>query len=306
MKISIIGAGNVGGLAAMRLAQEDIAQVCLIDIAPGLAKAKVLDLEDARSLLKVNYGLSGSDDIKEVKGSDIVVVTAGLARKPGMTREDLAGKNAVILKDICLHIRELAAGAIVIVVTNPLDLMTYFALKKIGFENNKVFGMGVSLDASRFADLIAHELDVSPLEVETMVIGIHGEGMLPLPRFCSIKGVPLEEFLSEDKLAELVRKTVGRGAEIVALFGNGSAYFAPSAAILDIVKALVKDERRTVCVSAYLNGEYGIKDACLGVPCRLTRNGIEKVIELELSRQEKETLFRSGEDLKTQYRALNL
>lgn len=289
----------------MRLAQEGLGDIFLIDIAAGLAKGKAFDLEDARNILRLNYNVEGSDDIKALAGSDIIVVTAGLARKPGMTREDLANKNAGILKGICSSIKEFASGAIVIIVTNPLDLMTYFALRSTGFSQSKVFGMGVSLDASRFANLISKELKVPPADVEAMVIGIHGEGMLPLPKFTSIKGVALEEFLNDEKIEELARKTVARGAEIVSLLGSGSAYYAPSAAIANVVRAVAKDEKRVVPVSAYLDGKYGIKDACIGVPCRLGSNGVEEIVELELSKQELQLLNKSAGNLKEQFNKLS-
>ena len=304
MKISIIGAGNVGGTTAMRLAEYALGDIMLIDIAPGLAKGKALDLEDSRALSKCSFNIQGSENIRDLKDSDIIVVTAGLARKPGMTREDLAKKNASILRDICLEIKNSAGSAIVVIVTNPLDLMTYYALKVTNFEPAQLFGMGVSLDAARFANLVAKELNISPLDVEAAVMGIHGEGMLPMPAFSTIKGVPLVEFFQPDKIADLVRRTVGRGAEIVSLLGSGSAYFAPSAAIASIVKAIAKDEKRTVNISAYLNGEYGIKDACLGVPVRLGKGGIEEVIELELDKQDLEELARSAAIVKKQYHGL--
>ncbi len=306
MKISIIGAGSVGGLTAMRLLQDGLGDVCLIDTAGALAEAKALDLDDARAIVKANYNVCGSTDIKEIKGSDIIIVTAGLARKPGMTREDLMNRNAAILKDICSTIKQSAHSAIVILVTNPLDLMAYFTLKTFGFERNKIFGMGISLDASRFANLIAKELNIPPLDVEACVIGVHGEGMLPLPKFTNIKGVSLDEFLSEEKIQSLVKMTVERGAKIVSLLGTGSAYFAPSAAIANLVKVIVKDEKRTIGVSAYLNGEYGIKDVCLGVPCRLGRKGIEEIIELDLSRQERDRLLKSAVSLKEQYKQISV
>jgi malate dehydrogenase len=289
----------------MRMAQDSLGDIFLIDIAAGLAKAKAFDLEDARAILKFNYNVEGSDDIKALSGSDIIVVTAGLARKPGMTREELANKNAGILKGICYNIKELAPEAVVIIVTNPLDLMTYFALKSTGFDNSKVFGMGVSLDASRFANLISKELKVPPADVEAMVIGIHGEGMLPLPKFANIKGIALEEFLNEDKIEELAKRTVARGAEIVSLLGSGSAYYAPSAAIANVVRAVAKDEKRIVPVSAYLEGKYGIEDACLGVPCRLGINGIEEIVELDLSKQELQLLSNSANNLKEQFKKVS-
>ncbi|MBM3250066.1 MAG: malate dehydrogenase [Candidatus Omnitrophica bacterium] len=298
MKISIIGAGNVGSTTALRLAQEGVGDILLVDIVKGLAQGKALDLEDARPILKFNYSIEGTDDIVNIKGSDIIVITAGLARKPGMTREELLAKNAAILKEVCLKIKESCPGSIVIVVTNPLDLMTYFALKVTGFSPDKLFGMGVSLDAGRFANLIGKELNVPCTDIDACVIGPHGEGMLPLSAFSSIKGVSLNKFVDEAKCEELARKTVYRGAEIVSLLGSGSAYYAPSAAVAAIVKAIVKDEKRNIGVSAYLNGEYGIKDVCIGVPCRMGRNGIEGIIELALSEKERSTLHSSCVSLK--------
>lgn len=294
MKISIIGAGNVGSLTALRIAENNLGNVLLIDVIGGLAHGKALDLEDARELLKNNYYIKGSDDIKEIKDSDIIVVTAGLARKPGMTREELLAKNAKILKDVCLNIKALAKEAIVIIVTNPLDIMTYYALKITGFRPTKLFGMGLSLDTARFINLIAQELNLEVTDIEASVIGAHGENMLPLPNFTKIKGVALDKLISEDKIEGLVKRTVNRGAEIVASLGTGSAFFAPSAAIAAIVKAIAKDEKRTIGLCSYLNGQYGIKDSCIGVPCRLGKNGIEQIIELSLSPDEKTKLIKSA------------
>jgi malate dehydrogenase len=301
MKISIIGVGNVGSLTAMRIAEEGIGYVILVDIVKGLALGRSLDLEDARPLLKHNYNIKGTDDIKEIDGSEIIIITAGLTRKPGMTREDLVNKNAQILKDICLNIKKIVPEAIVIIVTNPLDLMTHLALKITGFKPNRVFGIGISLDVARFANLISKELNIPNTDIEACVIGSHGEGMLPLPRFTNIKGVALDESLDDKKIEGLVKKTVQRGSEIVSLLGSGSAYFAPSAAITSIVKIIAIDEKRILGVSAYLNGEYGLKDVCIGVPCRIGRAGIEQIIELDLNKEEKDALIKSAADLKKQY-----
>jgi len=297
VKISVIGAGNVGSLTAMRIAGEGLGDVLLIDVVKGLACGKALDLEDARPLLKHNYNIKGSDDIRLVKGSDIVVVTAGLARKPGMSREELLAKNAQILRDVCSHIKESAPGAIVVIVTNPLDIMTLYALKITGFKPQKLFGMGISLDTARFANLIAQDLGLMPTDIEALVIGSHGEAMMPLPAFTKVKGVSLDEFMDDEKIESLVKRTIGRGAEIVANLGTGSAFFAPSAAIAAIVRAIVKDEKRIIGLCSYLNGEYGIKDTCIGVPCRLGKAGIEKVVELELSAQERDGLSKSARSI---------
>jgi malate dehydrogenase len=286
MKISIIGAGNVGSLTAMRLAQSNIGNILLIDIAKGLALGKSLDLEDARPILKSHYNIDGSEDINKIKDSDIIVITAGLARRPGMTREELLSKNSQILKEISLNIKRLAPEAIVIVVTNPLDLMTYFVLKTTGFSKSKVFGVGISLDASRFANIIARELKVSVNDVEAMVIGAHGEAMLPLSRHTKVSGVSLDKTLSKEDVGLLINKTIGRGAEIVTALGTGSAFFAPSAAIAQIVNAIVQDEKKIIGVCAYLNGEYGLKDICIGVPCSLSKDGIKDIVELDLNKEE--------------------
>jgi malate dehydrogenase len=298
MKISVIGAGNVGATTALRLAQEGVGQIVLVDVVKGLACGKAFDLEDARSALRRDYAIEGTDDYSRIKDSDIVVVTAGLARKPGMTREELLAKNVAILKDVTNHIKEFASSAIVVIVTNPLDLMTYFAVKTIGFQKNRVIGMGVSLDAARFANLISKELKVPVTDIEATVIGSHGEGMLPLPRFTTIKGVNLDEIIDDKKAEFLVAKTVARGAEIVSLLGSGSAYYAPSAAIAALVKAIAKDEKRIIGVCAYLDGEYGLKDICIGVPCRIGKNGIEQVVELKLDSQEKEKFLKSAESIR--------
>lgn len=290
----------------MRLAQEGLGEIILVDVVKGLAQGKAFDLEDARSTLKIPYNIQGSDDINSIKISDIVVITAGLPRKPGMTREDLVSKNALILKDLCENIKKLAPESIIIVVTNPLDLMTYFALTLTGFKSGKVIGMGASLDAARFANLISKELNIPFSDIETSVIGSHGQGMIPLTRFTTIKGVSLEEYSDDKKTHALVDKTIGRGAEIVSLLGSGSAYFAPSAAITALVKCIVKNEKRTIGVCTYLDGEYGINDLCIGVPCRIGREGIEKIIELELNKTELETLKKSAEAVRKSIELLPL
>jgi len=298
MKISIIGAGNVGGLTAMRLAESGFGDIVLVDITKGLPQGKAFDLDDAGSVLKLNYRIQGTDDIENAKNSDIVIITAGLARKPGMTREDLLNKNAQILKDVCLRIKEISPRSIIIIVTNPLDLMTYLALKLTGFKSNKVFGMGVSLDAARFTNLISKELNIPNSDIETCVIGSHGEGMLPLPRFTTVKGMELNEFLEEEKIKALIKRTFERGQEIVSLLGSGSAYFAPSQAIATIVRIISKDEKRTIGISAYLDGEYGINDICIGVPCRLGKGGVEKVVELDLNKEEKSFFIKTAESIR--------
>jgi len=295
-KVTIIGAGNVGGLAAMRIAQENKAEVCLIDVILGAAKGKAFDLDDCRQILNIGYKIAGTDDIEQLRDSQIIVITAGLARKPGMTRENLLHKNSSILKEICEKIKMLAPEAVVIIVTNPLDAMTYYALKILNFCSCKVFGMGVTLDGSRFANLISKELEVPVNEIKPVVLGSHGEAMLPLPRWTLVRNRLLTEIIKEPaKIELLVRETVERGREIVALLGSGSAYFAPSAAIAQIVKAIINDEKIVLGVSAYLDGEYGARDICAGVPCVIGARGIEKIMELELNDQEKKAFSESVE-----------
>lgn len=298
MKISIIGAGNVGGLTAMRMAEAGFGEILLLDITKGLAPGKALDLEDAGSVIKHNYRIRGSEDIKDIADSHIIVITAGLARRPGMTREDLLNKNANILKDVCLQIRKISSHSIVMVVTNPLDLMTYLVLKITGFKPGRVFGMGISLDAARFANQISRELNISVADIEASVIGSHGEGMLPLPRFTTIKGKKITEMLDEERIKSLVKKTLGRGGEVVSLLASGSAYFAPSQAIAALVDIIVNDQKHLIGVSAYLNGEYGIEDICIGVPCRLGKEGVEKIVELDLNKEERSHLLKSAESIR--------
>ncbi len=299
MKISIIGAGNVGALTAMRVAQEGQGETVLVDIVKGLAQGKAFDLEDSGAILGSDLGIRGTDDVSGIENSDIIVVTAGLARKPGMTREDLLQKNAAIVREVCGAIKKLAAASIVVMVTNPLDAMAYVALKALAFKPGKVFGMGVTLDAARFANLISVELGVPVADIEATVIGSHGEAMLPLSRFTTVRKIALESFADTGKVRELIEMTKLRGQEIVSRLGSGSAFFAPSAAIAQIVRAIVRDQKRTLGVSAYLNGEYGKKDICIGVPCCIGKNGIERIIELDLNRQEQEAFSASCESTRS-------
>ncbi|MFY9402721.1 MAG: malate dehydrogenase [Candidatus Omnitrophota bacterium] len=297
MKISILGAGNVGSLTAMRLAQLSLGDILLVDVLKGLALGKALDLEDARGTLRLDYNVKGTDNISSIVDSDIVVITAGLSRKPGMTREDLLLKNSQILKSLSKSIKSFAENAIIIVVTNPLDLMTYFVLKESGFKKNKVFGMGISLDAARFANIISRELTIPIEEINPVVIGPHGEGMLPLPRHTKIAGINFLTLAGEEKAELIVNKTVNRGAEIVSALGSGSAFFAPSAAIADLVSSIALDRKMVTGVSAYLEGEYKVNGVCLGVPCRIGRGGIEEIIELDLNKEESERFFLSAESI---------
>jgi len=298
MKISIIGAGNVGGLAAMRILEQGSASVVLVDVVKNLAKAKGCDLDDARSLVGHNCFIEGTEDFSRIQGSDIVVVCAGLARKPGMTREDLLKINYEIVKKISSDIKKFSPDCIVIAVSNPVDIMTYALLKETGFDKRRVIGMGSNLDSSRFNNIISKRLNVPSSKIKAMVIGSHGESMIPLPRFSLVKGKPLTKILSKEKVQELVSATKNRGAEIVSLYGVGSAYFAPGAAILEICSAIARNKKITIPACVYLDGEYESRDVCIGVPVVIGRNGINKIIELKLNQEEKELFLNSVKSIK--------
>jgi len=303
-KISIIGAGNVGGLSALRILSEGLGEVVLLDKLKNIAQAKVLDLKDSQAIMQQQYSLLATDDIAQIKDSQVVVITAGLTRSPEMTREELLMKNAQIVKEIALGIKQYSPQAVVIVVTNPLDILTYLVLKITGFSPVKVFGMGTSLDTSRYTNLIAEELNVKIEDIQALVIGSHGEGMLPLARLAKVKGKPLRQFMDEAKIKLLNERVLKRGLEIVTLLKSGSAYFAPSAAIAELVRIVLKDERLIRPVSCYCNGEYGLEDICIGLPCSLGKAGIEKIIPLELDESEIAFLKKSGEAIAAHIRTV--
>lgn len=298
-KISVIGAGAVGATLAQRIIEGGIADVVLVDIFKNIAAGKALDLLDASPVVGHECGIIGTDDYAQTKGSDIVVITAGLPRKPGMTREELISKNAGIVKAVSENIKKYSPSAIVIVVTNPLDVMTYLALKIMGSGRNKVFGMAGVLDGARMAYLIAEELNVKRSTVETFVMGSHGETMLPVLSMTKVADKPVMGLIPKDKLDDIVKRTCNRGAEIVALLGTGSAFYSPSAAAFKMIKTVVNDTKETLTVSALLEGEYGLKDVCIGVPCVIGRNGMEKVIEAELSGEEKKAFLNSASAIKS-------
>lgn len=305
-KVAIIGAGNVGGTTAMRIAETGLANVVLIDVAENIARAKAFDLEDARYALGADTRVEGGGDLSQVEGSDIVVITAGLPRKPGMTREDLLAKNAAIMESVCRGVVDAAKDAIVIVVSNPLDVMTYLAFKKTGFPRAKIFGMGANLDASRFANLISKKLFVGTEHIQALVVGSHGETMLPLPRLTRVRGKLLTEILMQAEIDSLVKKTRERGAEIVSLYGSGSAYMAPSAAIYQLVETILSGHPKELPVSAVLDGEYGLDNVAIGVPARIGASGIEKVVEIELTPEEKDAFAQSAQSIKNSIKALNI
>lgn len=293
-KIAVIGAGAVGATLAQRIIEGGIANVVLVDILKNIAAGKVLDLLDASPLVGHECSIIGTDDYAEIKGADIVVITAGLPRKPGMTREELISKNAGIVRGVSKNINRYASSAIVLVVTNPLDVMTYLALKTVGSARNKVFGMAGVLDGSRMAYLIADELKVKRSSVRTVVLGSHGDTMVPVLSATKVADKPVRELIPKDKLEAIVKRTCDRGAEIVSLLGTGNAFYSPSAAAVKMINAIVKDTKETMTVSAFLEGEYGLKDICIGVPCIIGKSGMEKVVEIELSKEEKMAFLKSA------------
>lgn len=286
-KVSVIGAGNVGATTAHLVFQSGIADVVLFDIAEGMPQGKALDLAEAGPLWSVASSIRGTNDLADTAGSDIIVVTAGLPRKPGMSRDDLLHANADVMRSVVSKIAPLSPDGIFIVVTNPMDVMTQITWQVSGFQPKKVIGMGGVLDASRFRTFIALELGVSPEDVETLVLGGHGDLMVPLPQYTTVKGIPLPELLDRKRIGELIERTQHGGAEIVALLKTGSAYYAPAASVFQMLKAILFDERRVLPCAAYLNGEYGVRDLFVGVPVVLGKGGVEKIIELNLTEEEK-------------------
>src|SRR3989338_535217 len=297
-KISVIGAGAVGAALAQRVLETGMADVVLVDILKNVAQGKALDLLDAAPIIGHEREILGTDNYEEIRSSEIVVVTAGLPRRPGMTRDDLIAKNAAIIRDVTDKVKKNAPSSIVIVVTNPLDAMTYLAYKALGFPKQRVMGMAGDLDSSRFIYLIADELKVARSSVETYILGSHGDTMVQLISKTRVDGKPVTDLIKKDRLDAIVKRTCGRGAEIVSLLGSGSAFFSPSAAVFKMLNAIIKDTKETIAVSAYIEGEYGLEDLCIGVPCKIGENGVEKIIELGLSEEEKAALAKSAQAVK--------
>lgn len=294
-KVSVIGAGNVGATTAHLIYQSGIADVVLFDIAEGVPQGKALDLAEAGPLWKVAASIKGSNDFADTAASDIIVVTAGLPRKPGMSRDDLLHANAAVIENVVSKTAPLSPHGIYIVVTNPMDVMTHVAWKVSGFDAMRVVGMGGVLDASRFRTFLAFELGVSPEDIETLVLGGHGDLMVPLPRHTTVKGIPVQDLLDQRRIEALIDRTRTGGVEIVSLLKTGSAYYAPAASVFQMVKSILFDERRVLPCAVYLSGEYGVHDLFVGVPAILGKNGVEKIIELKLTDAEKAQVSASAD-----------
>ena len=292
-KISVIGAGFVGSTCAHWAAAKELGDVVLLDINDGVAKGKALDLYEAAPVELYDSRIVGTNDYKDTKDSDVVIITAGLPRKPGMSRDDLLATNSKIMKDVCNGIREYAPNSIAIIVSNPLDAMAYVAKQTLGFPRERVIGMAGVLDGARFKTFISEELKVSVKDIQAFVLGGHGDTMVPMPRHCSVGGVPLTEMLPKDKIDALVKRTREGGAEIVGLLKTGSAYYAPSASAVQMAEAILKDQKRILPCAAFLEGEYGVNGLFIGVLCQLGGKGLEKVIEIKLNDEEKKGLDNS-------------
>ncbi|MDQ1275355.1 MAG: malate dehydrogenase [Euryarchaeota archaeon] len=297
-KISVIGAGFVGATTVQRLAELEPGEIVMTDIVEGLPQGKALDLMQAGAINGYDTRVTGTNDYADIAGSDLVIITAGIARKPGMSREDLIKTNSKIIGDVARNIAKYAPNSIVINVTNPLDIITYVALKSTGFESKRVFGMSGVLDAGRFASFIAEELKCSKRDVEAMVIGGHGDLMVPLPQYTTVSGISLPELLPEKTIGRLVERTVNGGAEIVELLKQGSAFYAPSAAIVRMAEAVLKDSKRVLPAAAYLEGQYGQKGIYFGVPVKLGAKGVEEILEIKLEESQCEILRKSAETIR--------
>jgi malate dehydrogenase len=286
-KVTVVGAGNVGAATAQRIAEAGLADVVLVDIVEGLPQGKALDLAEAAPIVGHDAKISGTNDYGETAGSDVVVITSGLARRPGMSRDDLLAKNAQIVRSVVQQVVAGSPDSILVVVTNPLDAMCHVALEASGFPAERVVGMAGVLDSSRFRAFIAMELGVSVASTAAFVMGGHGDAMVPLPRYSTVGGVPITKILTNEQIDRLVARTRGGGGEIVALLKSGSAYYAPAASIYRMVDAILNDRHDVLPCSALLRGQYGVDGLFVGVPVRLGRKGIESVVEIELTAEER-------------------
>jgi malate dehydrogenase len=307
-KISIVGAGFTGATTALMIAQRELGDVVLIDI-PQLenpTKGKALDMMEASPVQGFDSQIIGTSNYEDVADSDVVIITAGIARKPGMSRDDLVNTNAGIVKSVCENIKTYAPNSIVIILSNPVDAMTYVAYETLGFPKNRVIGQSGVLDTARFCTFIAQELNVSVEDVRGFVLGGHGDDMVPLVRYSSVGGIPIDSLISSDRIQEIVQRTRVGGGEIVNLLGNGSAYYAPAASLVQMTEAILKDKKRIIPVIALLEGEYGYNQLFMGVPTILGGNGIEKIFDLELTVDEKLALDKSAVSVQNVISILNI
>ena len=306
-KITVVGAGNVGATTAQRLAEKELARhVIMVDVAEGIPQGKGLDQWESAPIEGFDSRIIGTNTYEETAGSDIVVITAGIARKPGMSRDDLLNTNAGIVKQVSEQVKKTSPKAILIIVSNPLDVMSYVAMQVTGFPRERVLGMAGVLDTARYRSFLAEAADVSVRDIQAMVLGGHGDTMVPLISYTSVSGIPITQLISKDKLDAIVARTRTGGGEIVKHLKTGSAYYAPSAAAVQRCEAIAKDEKRILPCAAWLQGEYGLRDLFLGVPCKLGRTGLEKIYEVELTAEERSALEASAEAVREPMRAVKL
>ncbi|MBW1692639.1 MAG: malate dehydrogenase [Deltaproteobacteria bacterium] len=294
-KVTVIGAGNVGATAAQRLAEKELCDVVLVDIIEGIPQGKALDLAEAAPIEKHDAKLTGSNTYLESANSDIVIITAGIPRKPGMSRDDLISTNAGIVKNVTRQTVEMSPDAVLIIVSNPLDAMCHVAFEASGFPKNRVIGMAGVLDSARFRAFIAMELNVSVENTTAFVLGGHGDTMVPLPRYSTVAGIPITELMPKDRIDAIVERTANGGAEIVSLLKTGSAFYAPASAAVEMAESILKDKKKILPCATYLEGEYGIHGLFIGVPVKLGSNGVEEVIEITLTEEEKQALEKSAD-----------
>src|SRR3984957_11604935 len=297
-KVTIVGSGNVGATAAHWIAAKELADVVLLDVVEGVPQGKALDLMQAMPIEKRDCTVTGTNDYADTANSDVVVITAGIPRKPGMSRDDLLNTNYKIMSDVVSKVVAHSPNTIIIVVSNPLDAMAQAAFVQAKFPRERVIGMAGILDSARFRTFIAMELDVSVENVTAFVLGGHGDTMVPLPRYSTVAGIPITELIAPDRLKELETRTANGGAEIVKYLKTGSAYYAPSAAAVEMVEAILKDKKKILPCAAYLQGEYGIDGLYVGVPCKLGSRGLEQIIEIKLTAEEDAALKKSAEAVK--------
>lgn len=304
-KISIIGAGFVGATAAHWAAVKELGDIVLVDILEGIPQGKALDLLESGPIEGFDAHIVGTNTYEETKNSDLVIITSGVPRKPGMSREDLLDINRKIIESVVAEVIAKSPHAILIMVTNPLDTMTYLAFKKSGFPRERVMGMAGVLDTARYRTFIAMELGVSVEDIQALLLGGHGDEMVPLPRYTTVSGIPLTQLLPKEKIDRLVDRTRKGGGEIVNLLKTGSAYYAPSAGVIQMAESILKDKKRILPCCVYLDGEYGLKDICFGVPVKLGERGVESIIEIELTDEEKALVAKSAESVRKSIGELN-
>ena len=303
-KVTVVGAGNVGATAAQRLAEKELADIVLIDVVAGVPQGKSLDLSQAAPVEKHDSRLAGANTYESTADSEIVIITAGITRKPGMSRDDLLATNRKIMRDVTRQVAKYSPNAILIIVSNPLDAMCHVAMEESGFPKNRVIGMAGVLDSARFRAFIAEELKVSVESVHALVLGGHGDTMVPLPRFSTVSGVPITELMPPDRIDALVKRTRTGGAEIVGLLKTGSAYYAPASGAVEMAESILKDKNKILPCTVYLEGEYGISGLFIGVPVKLGKNGVEQILQIKLLPEEANALNSSAAAVKELFDAM--